>query len=385
MNYALTTLWYERQRYLPGVLAVAFSALLIALQCGLLLGLLSITSIPIDYTRADIWIGSQDILSVDLGQKIPMSFVGRLSPENPEIDPTSIEPFIEAFGQWKKPAGGTSLCVVLGSKLEDDACGAIQALTPELRQRLTEPDSVIVDTSEMNRLGLTTGIGQTAEILGKKVRVVGLVTGYKSLAGAYIFCSLTTARKLLSLKPDQTTYLLARCYDRAKAPVVAQRLRERYENNVDSEKKKDMSAMTSAEFSWRSQMHWLKATMAGVAIGYTAMLGLLVGAVVTSQTLYAATVASIRELAILRALGIPRWRMMSAVVSQSFWVGIIGVIVAVPTIWGMSRLAEFAGARVMLPHWLLGSVLSVTLATALLAGLFALRSLRHVEPANLLR
>ena len=48
MAYTLSTLWYERQRYLPGVLAVAFSALLIALQCGLLLGLFSITSIPVD-------------------------------------------------------------------------------------------------------------------------------------------------------------------------------------------------------------------------------------------------------------------------------------------------------------------------------------------------
>ena len=30
MSYSLATLWHERQRFLPGVLAVAFSALLIA-------------------------------------------------------------------------------------------------------------------------------------------------------------------------------------------------------------------------------------------------------------------------------------------------------------------------------------------------------------------
>ena len=42
MSYSLAPLWYERQRFLPGVLAVGFSALLIALQCGLLLGLFSI-------------------------------------------------------------------------------------------------------------------------------------------------------------------------------------------------------------------------------------------------------------------------------------------------------------------------------------------------------
>ncbi|HEY7424413.1 MAG TPA: hypothetical protein VH682_09315, partial [Gemmataceae bacterium] len=69
-SYSLTTLWYERQRYLPGVLAVAFSALLIALQFGLLLGLFSITSIPIDHTSADVWMGAPRVLSVDLGEPI---------------------------------------------------------------------------------------------------------------------------------------------------------------------------------------------------------------------------------------------------------------------------------------------------------------------------
>ncbi len=58
MSYSLTTLWYERNRFMPGILAVAFSALLIALQCGLLLGLFSITSIPIDHTPADIWVSA---------------------------------------------------------------------------------------------------------------------------------------------------------------------------------------------------------------------------------------------------------------------------------------------------------------------------------------
>src|SRR6266849_6028565 len=71
MSYALTTLWYERQRFLPAVLAVAFSALLIALQCGLLLGLFSITSIPIDESRADVWVGHPAVPSVDLGRPIP--------------------------------------------------------------------------------------------------------------------------------------------------------------------------------------------------------------------------------------------------------------------------------------------------------------------------
>ena len=71
MGYTLTTLWHERQRYLPGILAVAFSALLIALQCGLLMGLLSITSVPVDRTHADVWVAAPDVQCVDLARPIP--------------------------------------------------------------------------------------------------------------------------------------------------------------------------------------------------------------------------------------------------------------------------------------------------------------------------
>ena len=71
-------------------------------------------------------------------------------------------------------------------------------------------------------------------------------------------------------------------------------------------------------------MHWLITTKAGIAVGFTALLGLLVGAVVTSQTLYAATAASQREFATLRAMGIPKWRLKLNVLVQSFWVGLFG-------------------------------------------------------------
>jgi len=383
MNYALLTLWHERQRFLPGVLAVAFSAMLSALQSGLLWGILTISSIPVDATRADIWVGSPDVLSVDKGERIPMSFQARL--DDPDIDPDSIEPFLQGFGRWKTNEGQTEMCVILGSKLEDGASGAIQALTALHREKLTEPDSVIVDAGDMSRLGLVNGVGEYGEINGQKVKVVDLVTGYKSIAGPYVMCSLKTARSLMRLSPDQTIYLLARCKKRANAPEVVERLRERYERGLSSDKKKDMSVFTANDFSSRTQMHWLLKTRAGLVIGYAAILGLLVGAVVTSQTLYAATISSIRELAILRALGIPRWRMAAAVLTQSFWVGLLGVILAMPTIYVTAQIADWLSIKVKLDQALLGFVAVVTLLTALLAGLFALRSLRHIEPASLLR
>jgi putative ABC transport system permease protein len=371
MSYSLATLWHERQRYLPGVLAVAFSALLIALQCGLLLGLFAITSIPIDHTTADVWMGAPEVLSVDLGRPIREGYLARVACQ-PEVE--RCEVYLQGFAYWSKPRGGTELCMVIGSRLSADALGKLDGLTPENCSRLTEPGTAVVDESDLERLGIK-GVGDAAEISGCRVKVVGLTRGYKSLAGPYVFCSLETARQRLKLLPDQVTYVLAKCRRREDAATVVGRLRQ-YEN---------VSAFTSEDFSFRSRMHWLTKTKAGFALGYAAALGLLVGLVVTSQTLYAATAASLREYAVLRALGIPRWRMALMVLAQSFWVGIIGVGVALPLFYGLAHLAEHWNVPVARPWWLLPSAAAVTLGMAMMSGLLALRSLRQVEPATLLR
>jgi len=375
MGYALQSLWHDRSRYMPGVLAVAFSGVLIALQVGLLMGLFAITSIPIDHSRAHVWVGSPQVLSVDLGRPIPETFLSRVAAisgvEMPEF-------YNQAFANWTKPSGGSDLCMVVGTRLGDDAMGYVYELTPDLREKLTEPFGVVIDQSELSRLGVK-GIGDTAEINKQKVRIVGLINGIKSMAGPYVFCSLETSRALLNIViPKQhSTYILARCQNPADADRVVAELRALYPD--------DMSAFTSESYSLGSRMHWLTKTKAGIALGYAALLGLLVGMVVTSQTLYAATAASAREYAILLALGIPRGRVSMAVLTQSFWVGLLGIVFSIPTVFGLAQLASLGGVNVRLPWELLVATGIITLVMAVVSGLMALKSVQQIEPVNLLR
>src|SRR4051794_35366165 len=85
MSYALAILWHERNRYFPAAGAVAFSALLIVMQVGLLLGVFSEVSIPVDQSRADIWVGYPGIQTVDITVPIPEQWADRLSSQ-PEIE-----------------------------------------------------------------------------------------------------------------------------------------------------------------------------------------------------------------------------------------------------------------------------------------------------------
>jgi putative ABC transport system permease protein len=372
MGYSLTILWHDRQRYVPAMLAVTFSALLVALQFGLLLGTFSMVSIPIDHTSADIWVGQPQVVSVDVSERVPERWRDRLE-ELPEIVRT--EPYIQRFAPWSKPRGGTENAIVVGSRMHEGALGAVQQLTPDLRVKLGEPGAVVVDRDDLGRLGLTTGLGEVTQLGGQRVRVVGVVSGLKGLGGPYVFCSLQTARRVLHMSPDEVTYLLARCRKPEDAPRVVQRLRQ-YGN---------MSAFTSAAFSFHSRWYWLVTSGGGLSLGCAALLGLLVGAVVTSQTLYAATAASFREYAVLRALGVPRWRIGRMVLAQAFWLGVVGVLLALPIVWGLAQVIALIGARVFLPPWVLASATGLTLVTALLAGLASLRSLRHLQLATLLR
>jgi putative ABC transport system permease protein len=375
LHYSLSTLWHDRWRFLPGVLAVAFSALLIYLQWGLLLGLFSLTSVAVDNAPADIWVGHPLVLSVDLGRNIPERWRARLEAQ-PEVVRT--ESFLLGIVVIDKPDGRSQICSVVGSRLDDDALGAMTAMPADVRARLSEPGSVAVDEAELGTIGLNR-VGDMAEVLGQRVRLVGTLPkgSMRSLATPYLLCSLDTARMLFNgFPPSQSIFLLAKCRNPADAPAVVRRLREQYP---------DMSAYTKDELAERTRVHWLTESKAGVAAGWTALLGLLIGLAITAQTLYAATAAARREFAVLEALGVARWRVALAVLAQSFWVGLIGVLLAVPAAHGLAALAESIGARVILPTELLVGASAVTLVMALLSGLASLRSLRLAEPAQLLR
>jgi putative ABC transport system permease protein len=371
MLYALQTVWFEKRRYFAGVLAVAFSALLIAMQVGLLLGLIGVVTVPIENSSADVWVMFPGTPACDLGRPIPRYWIDRLWARK---EVRRADEYIQNFAYWKTAAGSTELILLLGTGIDDNSLGPIAQLSREQRAALTEPGAVILDQRDAKRVGVTR-VGQEGEINGQRVRCVGFVQDMGSLAGPYVLASIPTARSLLRFRGDQTTYLLAKCDSKEDARRLVDDL------NATTR----LTARLTDEFVVTSKTHWITKTKAGLALGFAAVLGLAVGASITSQTLYAAISASLRELAVLRALGIPRWRMSLFVMQQAGIVGLLGLAVGFPSAFGLVQLARQLGAKAVLPDWLLIMTTVVTLTMALFSGLVSLRSLRGVEPAALLR
>lgn len=376
MTYAVLMLWNERWKFMPAILAVAVSAVLVSIQFGLLAGTLSFTSQVIDRSPADIWIGAKDVPSVDAAMPVPEAWRSRIGSLG---DVTGSESLYYGFAACALEAGGTAICCVVGSALDESAAGRVAGLTPALAARLAAPLTVVVDEGDFSRLGLTRGVGESITVSQYRVRVVGVTKGYKSIGGPFVFCSRSTARRLLPMyasSPGSASFWLVRCRDAEAVAGVVRSLRERYD---------DMAVATRWEFSTSTQWYWLMRSKAGIAMGFTAFLALLVSLVITSQTLYSATMASIKQFATLAALGFSRGRLGQLVLYQAFLVGLLGLVLALPMDIGATRLVALLGGRVLLPGWLVIGTGLVTMATAMQAGLWALRSLRHIEPISLLR
>ncbi|TBR40037.1 MULTISPECIES: ABC transporter permease [Dyella] len=373
---ARKTLIYEWRRFLPAILAVGFAGLLQLLQAALVLGIFGSASVYITGSSADLWAGYPGTQSVNLGRPIDNGVEMRL---RMDPDVMAVEPFHWVDADWRGPndTGGVSV-FVSGISTRPDAMMFAHALPAPLRAMLDEPDAVIVDKADLESLGV--GIGDTAVINGHRVRVVGVSSGLRALGGVNVVASLATAA---SLDTDPTnfnrmTYFVARVRDASQSDAVAQRLRG--DGSFGS-----YDVWTARDFARRSQLYWMFDTGAGAGVLFLAGIVFLVGAVITSQTLVAAVIGSVREYATLNALGVGVGALRKVVMEQAFWVGAIGLAGSMVLGILFLAIARSRSVPVALDPIVAAACLLLGMGLAIVSGLAAMRSLRRADPATLLR
>ena len=373
---ARKTLVYEWRRFLPAILAVGFAGLLQLLQAALVLGIFGSASVYITGSSADLWAGYPGTQSVNLGRSIDSGVEMRL-----RMDPavTAVEPFHWVDADWRGPSdtGGVSV-FVSGINTRPDGMLFAHALPPALRARLNEPDAVIVDRADLDSLGVK--VGDSAVINGHRVRVVGVSNGLRALGGVNVVASLATAAELDTdpSNANRMTYFVAKLRDPATADDIAARLRG---NGAFGK----YDVWTAQDFARRSQLYWMFDTGAGAGVLFLAGIVFLVGAVITSQTLVAAVIGSVREYATLNALGVGVGALRRVVMEQAFWVGALGLVGS--TLLGAIALAiaRSRSVPVALDPWTTLACLALGMGLAIVSGLAAMRSLRRADPATLLR
>jgi putative ABC transport system permease protein len=171
--------------------------------------------------------------------------------------------------------------------------------------------------------------------------------------------------------------LMVQIRDPARAEIVAAQLNKKGDGKF--------RAWTRQELADANSGAMLDDQIIGIILGFSAFLGLLIGVVITWQTLRGAIMANIKEFASLRALGVSIGDLRNIVMELSFWVGIVGVIASGVLTWLVSLAATAGGVPMSFPPLLVVVVAVFLIIIAMLSGFLSLGVLKNSQPADLLR
>ena len=147
-------------------------------------------------------------------------------------------------------------------------------------------------------------------------------------------------RTTQGLREDRTLYLLVK----AQPGVDIEQLRQRLESRL-----RDVSVRTNREFSRMTRTYWMFTTGASIAVLLAALLGLVGGVVIVTQTIYATTVDHIREYGRLKAMGATNRYLCAVIIQQAVISALVGytlgMVASVFVLSGSSR----GGSNILCP------------------------------------
>ena len=367
---ALRNLLHDRVRLAVTLVGILFSIVLVAVQLGLYLGSSRMITANIARSNADLFVTTYGAKSFEDGGVLLTDRDRHQALAAAGVQ--SVVPIVVSFAEWRKPAGGSSRVVLVGSDSEDK--GLVPwSLAEGTLEDIKAPDAIAVDRSYLDELGVT-GIGDTAQAAMGRVKIRALTEGVRSFTQSpYAYTTLNRARQLLGVGDDRSTFLLVKLAPGADVATVQADLRQRLEGD---------DVLTKDEFESRSLKQWLFRTGAGLALIGGAILGSLVGTVIVAQTLYSSTKDHIHEFATLRALGSSKAYIHKVILAQAGLSAVMGYLLGMM----IALLILYASRNSSLPlvmtpglaFWLF----ALTLFMCAISALSAIVKVTKIDPAT---
>ncbi|WFU41769.1 ABC transporter permease [Bradyrhizobium sp. CB82] len=366
---ASRNLFHDRLRLVATLVGVVFSVVLVMIQMGLFLGFGRMVTTMIDHASADIWI-------VPRGAKCfedPSMLDVKLRDKVASIEGVaSAVPLIVGFSDWRLDNGEMTPIFIVGADLRDQMLQPWNVVEGRV-DALSQGGAVAIDRSYFDRLGAA-GLGSTAEIRGRRVKVVALTDGIRSFTTTpYIFVDLKSARLYTGTFPERASSIAVRLKPGADREEVIRALRAQVG---------DVEVLSSAEFRSRSRSFWLFGTGAGAALFAGALLGVIVGTVIVAQTLYSSTKDHLSEFATLRAMGSSNRYIYNVIIYQALLNAVAGFVIAGAIGAAVVQLTARSALPIVITPWLIVALLVLTVTMCVASGLGAIIRVIRIDPAT---
>jgi putative ABC transport system permease protein len=370
LTLAFRNLVHDRVRLAVTLVGILFSIVLVAVQLGLYLGASKMITANIDRANADLWITLYGAKSFEDGGMLLTPRERHQALATPGVK--SVIPLVVKFAEWRKPAGGSTRVVVVGSDAEDGGL-APWDLVKGSWEDIKAPEAVAVDRTYLNELGIK-GVGDTAQIQTGRIRVRALTDGIRSFTQSpYAYTTLNRARALFGEGGEATTFYLVQLEPGANLPKVRQDLERRLEG---------AEVLTKQEFRDRSLKQWLFRTGAGVALIGGALLGSLVGTVIVAQTLYSSTKDHLSEFATLRALGSSAGYIHQVILAQAGLSAVMGYVLGISIALTILVLSRNTALPLVMTPGLAFWLFTLTVGMCAISALSAIVKVTKIDPAT---
>ena len=252
----------------------------------------------------------------------------------------------------------------------DDSGGAPIVL---VAGRRPGPGEVVLDRRIAERLGAR--LGSTVRALGASFRVSGEVEGLSSILNSVAFVPREELAGLLGSE-GVVSYVLVR----GRPGTAAGDLTERIEASVPG-----VTASTREAFA-RSERR-VVGDMSTDIVRAMIAVGFVIGVAVAGLVAYSATLAQLRDYAVLRALGLRARGALGVVLAQVGATVAAGFALALALVWLIGLLLPRLAPTLVLAIRPadVAQALAVAAAVAVAAALFPVARVARVDPASVFR
>jgi putative ABC transport system permease protein len=364
-------LLHDRSTTAGAVLGVVAIVFLVGQQLAVMFGLLTLMSALVDNSGADIWILSQNSNNTSTAGDVPTRYVDRLAGLD---DIEWAQPVIYSAAQLKLPNGSSQAVSIVGVT-RPALAGGPWRFTSGGNDVLLEYDGATVDKLDLPDLG-NPQVGQIVEVNGKRTRIAGYTEGSRSFGPPVMFVNSTKAREITGIATDRTTNILVK----VKPGVGVRRAQAEIRELLPK-----TTVLTAPQLAWNIRIYNFTNTGIGSSFGFSTIIGILVGVVIITLTMYTNVLNRQRDFAVLRALGARQRDVFAIILFQALTIGSIGLLIGFFLLAGFLFGVKGSRLPANLPLWLPPAHALFTFLLCFLGSVLALRRALKIEPASAFR
>ena len=233
-------------------------------------------------------------------------------------------------------------------------------------------DGIVIDEITASRLGV--GIGDRLRVAGGRLRIVGLTRGTFSIISSVSFIDYSTFARLEGATAS-ASYVLVWPRRDLSPGALAPHLEAAY----------PVTAQTAAGFSAHERQ--VVSDMSTELIQGLVSIGFVVGIVVAGLSIYTATVARLREYAVLKAIGMRNRSLYGTILRQALLTVGAGLLVALALLALLNAVVGRVEPAIsmLLTSGILGRAVLATILIGAAAALLPARRVARVDPASAYR